>query len=536
MNRHNERSLRWTRRAPGVAVGVGAAWLVLAAAAAPPVAAENEHVLGEWVDPPGGDDWGGFVPKFAALLPDGKVLIWRATYTCDEESERIWNSQTGDFTTLGSEDTDHARCSGFAHLKTGSILSAGGVCSGSSDQATEYSFTGNEWVSRATLDIGRFYPSLTRLSDGRVIATLGDNPPDWGGIDPMYFVDVPERYDPEAETWTTLTSATHPAGGLTNYPHIYILPFDDLLFQAGPNTGTFLLDLAAGTNGEWDDTPLDDPAGYGAFSARTAMYEPGVILKCGGAAGDPSLPVPDTLFIDFNDTTPEWLHIDEQQSVYEMIIERQWHNAVLLPGGRIMAVNGIWRPNTLQDYEYVKSPEWIDTNDFASGWSDLADETYDRGIGPHYLALLLPSAEVLVCGGGPDHSDMDKAEIFSPPYLFKANDDPADRPTIGSAPTRVIYGSEFKVFLAQSSTVLAGDISMISLMGLPAVTHGFDQNQRHVSLTFEVGGDYVLSVTAPANGNIAPPGYYMLFLVGPEDPVTLNRPPSEAVFIQFGPE
>ena len=111
-----------------------------------------------------------------------------------------------------------------------------------------------------------------------------------------------------------------------------------------------------------------------------------------------------------------------------------------------------------------------------------------------------------------------------------------DRPTIGSAPTRVIYGSEFKVFLANSSTVLAPDISMISLMGLPAVTHGFDQNQRHVSLTFEVGGDYVLSVTAPANGNIAPPGYYMLFLVGPPDPTTGTTPPSEAVFIQFGPE
>ena len=527
MNRHNERSLRWTRRAPGVAVGVGAAWLVLAAAAAPPVAADNEHVLGEWNAPPGGDDWGGFVPKFAALLPDGKVLIWRGTYTCDEESERIWSPGTGDFTTLGSEDTDHAACSGYAHLKTGSILSVGGFCSGAyAEQATEYSFTGGEWVSQAAPVDDRFYPSCTRMADGRILLTLGEIAVGPSGA---IFADLPEIYDPEAETWTTLTSAEHPAGGLTWYPHMYVLPFDDLLFQAGPNTGTFLLDLAAGTNGEWDGTALGVPSGYGAFSARTAMYEPGVILKCGGAAGDPSLPKPDTLFIDFNDATPAWDHVASSPT-HEMVTPRQLHNAVLLPGGRILAVNGIWRPNTLQDYEYVKSPEWIDTGNFAAGWEELADETYDRGDGPHYLALLLPSAEVLVCGGGPDHSDMDKAEIFSPPYLFKANDDPADRPTIGSAPTRVIYGSEFKVFLAQSSTVLAGDISMISLMGLPAVTHGFDQNQRHVSLTFEVGGDYVLSVTAPANGNIAPPGYYMLFLVSDDGA------PSEAVFIQFGPE
>jgi hypothetical protein len=44
------------------------------------------------------------------------------------------------------------------------------------------------------------------------------------------------------------------------------------------------------------------------------------------------------------------------------------------------------------------------------------------------------------------------------------------------------------------------------------VTHAFNQNQRFVPVTFQTtsGG---LTIQAPANANLAPPGYYMLFIV-----------------------
>ena len=45
-----------------------------------------------------------------------------------------------------------------------------------------------------------------------------------------------------------------------------------------------------------------------------------------------------------------------------------------------------------------------------------------------------------------------------------------------------------------------------------ATTHAFDMDQRYVGLSFTAGSG-VLTVTGPPNGNIAPPGYYMLFLV-----------------------
>jgi hypothetical protein len=45
-----------------------------------------------------------------------------------------------------------------------------------------------------------------------------------------------------------------------------------------------------------------------------------------------------------------------------------------------------------------------------------------------------------------------------------------------------------------------------------SVTHGFDQNQRFVELYFRRAAGGLLAV-APASGNLAPPGDYLLFIL-----------------------
>jgi hypothetical protein len=59
-----------------------------------------------------------------------------------------------------------------------------------------------------------------------------------------------------------------------------------------------------------------------------------------------------------------------------------------------------------------------------------------------------------------------------------------------------------------------------------AATHSFNQDQKFINLTFQqtAGG---ITVQAPANSNLAPPGYYMLFLVNQ------SGVPSVAAFIQL---
>lgn len=67
------------------------------------------------------------------------------------------------------------------------------------------------------------------------------------------------------------------------------------------------------------------------------------------------------------------------------------------------------------------------------------------------------------------------------------------------------------------------------LIRLTSVTHAFNQNQRVNVLPFTPAAGAV-QVTAPANGNIAPPGHYLLFLVD------TNGVPSVGSLVQLSGE
>src|SRR5205823_1622952 len=71
------------------------------------------------------------------------------------------------------------------------------------------------------------------------------------------------------------------------------------------------------------------------------------------------------------------------------------------------------------------------------------------------------------------------------------------------------------------------NISSAVLMRPGSPTQSFDQGQRLVGLSFTAGTG-TLTVTAPPNSNIAPPGYYMLFLLNS------SGVPSVASFVQLG--
>src|SRR5204862_7411465 len=76
-----------------------------------------------------------------------------------------------------------------------------------------------------------------------------------------------------------------------------------------------------------------------------------------------------------------------------------------------------------------------------------------------------------------------------------------------AAPTSVTYGQSFFV-----GTPDAASVSNVTLIALSSVTHGFNMGQRINRPAFSQasGG---LNITAPANANTTPPGYYMLFIL-----------------------
>jgi hypothetical protein len=133
----------------------------------------------------------------------------------------------------------------------------------------------------------------------------------------------------------------------------------------------------------------------------------------------------------------------------------------------------------------------------------LADNRVTRVY--HSTTILLPDGRILHTGSG-DGAELPRelnAEVFSPPYLFRGA-----RPSVSGAPEAVAYGQQF--FIA---TPAAGQVVRATLVRLGSTTHGFDQNQRFLELPLARSGGG-LTVTAPSSPNLAPPGHYLLFVLG----------------------
>ena len=200
-----------------------------------------------------------------------------------------------------------------------------------------------------------------------------------------------------------------------------------------------------------------------------------------------------------------------------MAFPRAYHNLTLLPDGTVLTSGGMSTSDGVDLNRAVLPAEiW---NPDTETWKTVASLSNGREY--HSTALLLPDGRVLMAGGGQlpgsPAVNQNNAEIYSPPYLFKGT-----RPTITAAPTTSVqYGSSFTV-----TTPDAANIASVSLIRTPSVTHAFDQNQRFQWLNFTKGSGQ-LTVTAPASANVAPPGYYMLFIVN------TNGVPSVSKFIRF---
>jgi hypothetical protein len=210
-------------------------------------------------------------------------------------------------------------------------------------------------------------------------------------------------------------------------------------------------------------------------------------------------------------------------------------NAVLLPDGSMVVVGGGSGFQLGGDPELGAAGGYITYADGRARQIEVYDPDSDRWLlGPaqredrtyHSTAVLLPDGRVFSAGDdhyprepGGEFSLTDNAEIYSPPYLFAGA-----RPRIDSAPRSVAWGDTFGI-----ESRSAG-IDRAVMMSPGATTHAFDMHQRHVELKVaeRVKGVGV-NVAAPASDAVAPPGYYMLFLLDE------NGVPSKASWITIDP-
>ena len=132
----------------------------------------------------------------------------------------------------------------------------------------------------------------------------------------------------------------------------------------------------------------------------------------------------------------------------------------------------------------------------------------------HSTAVLLPDARVLIGGGDtrgaftvPRRRDY---QIFEPHYLQTG----LPRPVITATPPAIRYGAAFT--LGVGSAPPNQTLASVVLMRPGSVTHHTDYDQRFKSLEILRRSPGQLVVKSPANGRIAPPGYYMVFVVSSE--------------------
>jgi hypothetical protein len=496
------------------------------------------------------------LPVHAALLHTGKVLFFAGSgnnvfrfdspdfgnvakqiYTSVvwDPSKNVFDNQTFDHPpTLRRPNGTVIDffCCGHTFLPDGRVLVAGGtikydevIVNNVAQPAPDGGFRGTldalifdpdpakeTWSSIRPMTRGRWYPTVVILSDGTVLAASGL---DQNGVGPAGNT-IERNNNPDAGAWKKTRDFDLPL-----YPHLFQLQDGRIFFTGGK------MDTAG------DSVPLVfDPINATAAVVINGLTDQGNCNQCasvilppaqdqkfmilgGGPEDDGPVRQPAThrvATVDFHAGAPAY------HAKSALNHERMHVNAVLLPDRTVLAVGGgVTREASAQTHivdplggHEVFEGEIYDPA--TNMWSITAPATVARLY--HSVALLLPDGRVVSAGGNPDKGSQVnwlppdpleemRLEIFSPPYFFKKD----TRPVIVNAPEEITYGAKVAIQTAQ-----ANQVKWVNLIRPGLTTHSFNGTQRLVDVSFTLIPPDLLNAQIPGDRNVAPPGWYMLFL------------------------
>ena len=444
----------------------------------------------------------------AAVLHTGKVLLWAGTAEVGYPLEsRVWDPTSGTMTTQTyGEDLF---CSGHAFLPDGRLCIVGGAPAGTLRSTHLFDPTTEAWTKMANMQQARWYPTVLTLPDGRIMAVSGSG------------ANEVEIYDATGNAWQLVSGATRMFPEL--YPSLHLLPSGQIFYSRAGwaqanllNPGTAYLTLSGPASGAWTDHGqqqfYDRQEGTAVIHIDDTVNPPRTTITIigGGVSGPPTSRNAQTAeAIDLTTLGPAaWTRLAD------MHFPRTNVNAVLLPDGKILVIGGQRNGKWAADPGAVFEAEMYDPS--TNTWTPAAPMMFPRQY--HSIAVLLPDGRVLTAGGvdpspGAPQRDQRSMEMFNPPYLAMGV-----RPTITTAPSSAAYGASFDV-----DTPDAARIDAVVLLRPASVTHHTDAGMRYVRIPIQSRTASRLTLRAPSSATVAPPGYYLLFVLDSDGIPSVGR-------------
>ena len=450
----------------------------------------------------------------AVLLHTGKVLFWSydpanvATPNAGNTGvAMLWDPVTR----LASSvpPPENIWCGGQTILSDGTVFVAGGNLrypdptapagqTGSQGALSAYTFNpaSQAWTRQPDMANGRWYPTVTKLADNRVVITSGYDETGSQAINQAVEVFTPSADDANG-VGSMSAVAIHNSFG--TYPLQFVMPSGQVL-QAGPpfNNSVLLTPQASGTWPLSTVPPMQaSHYGYGNGISVTnaAQTEARQVVMIAGGTNNGVVGTNNEWLDGMNPGAgwkpyPQWLQA------------RHNANTVILPDGTLFTVGGNSSAGTYNDPLFESELYNKSAEDTSGTWVRMAPNSIPAAY--HSSAILLPDATVLLSEDDrdPTQASTHRAQIYSPPYLFRGQ-----RPAIVSGPSTLQAGSSYSFSVDTGKKIVAA-----TLLAPGAVTHANDMHQRLVRLSMRQTGSEI-RITLPASKALLPPGYYMLFLV-----------------------
>ncbi|GEC10087.1 hypothetical protein SSP24_77420 [Streptomyces spinoverrucosus] len=363
--------------------------------------------------------------------------------------------------------------------------------------AYEFDPVAEKYIKVDPMKEARWYPTLTTLSDGKILSVSGLD--DIGQLVP----GKNEIFDPETRKW----SYTEKERQFPTYPALFLMQ-NGKVFYSGANAG-YGPDDVGREPGIWDVETNKFTKVPGMSDANMLETANSVLLPPaqdekymvigGGGVGESKLSSEKTRIVD--------LKADEPRFVDGPSLGKgtRYPQASVLPDDSVLISGGS------KDYRGRGDSNILEARLYHPERNEL-ERVADPLVGRNYHAgsILLPDGRVMFFGSDSLFGDAantkpgkfeQRIEIYTPPYLYRGS-----RPSLSGGPQSIERG-ESGVFTSKH----AASIEKVRLIRPSASTHVTDVDQRSIALDFTTSGDKV-TVTVPENRNLVQSGWYMLFV------------------------